>query len=155
MVINISPTTKYVIQAITTHYDQLLSTMVLVGIIIFAFSMIAGQNYNDLFHSEWVGTLRVCDTLKSCFFTILNLGLRNGGGIAESMILTDINSNKYNFFMRLIFDIGFFAMVNIISLNIIFGIIIDTFAELRSKQRERRKFKEFFSFLYLNFSGSF
>lgn len=53
------------------------------------------------------------------------------------MLLTDINDPKYNFYLRVVFDIGFFMLVNIISLNIIFGIIIDTFAELRSKQRER------------------
>lgn len=139
MIVNISATTKYVIQAITTHYDQLLSTIMLVCIMIFSFSMFAGQFYGDLFHPDWVGTIRVCNTLKSCFFTILNLGLRNGGGIAESMLLTDINSPKHNFYFRVLFDIGFFIMVNIISLNIIFGIIIDTFAELRSKQRERGK----------------
>lgn len=109
----------------------------LVCIIIFSFSLFAGQFYADLFHPEWVGDIKVCSSLKSCFFTILNLGLRNGGGIAEAMLLTDINDPKYNFYLRVVFDIGFFMLVNIISLNIIFGIIIDTFAELRSKQRER------------------
>ena len=49
------------------------------------------------------------------------------------MDITDINDSKHNFYMRLMFDLFFFMLVNIISLNIIFGIIIDTFAELRSK----------------------
>ena len=51
MIINISHTIKYVIQAITTHYDQLVSTIMLVCIIIFSFSMLAGQFYFDLFDS--------------------------------------------------------------------------------------------------------
>lgn len=133
MIINISDTIKYVIQAITTHYDQLMSTIILVCIIIYSFSMFAGESYSGLFNVESKQSLEVCYSLKSCFFTILNQGLRNGGGIAEVMFVTDINDPTYDFYKRIIFDLLFFMMINIISLNIIFGIIVDTFAELRTK----------------------
>jgi hypothetical protein len=127
----------YVIQAITKHFDQLLATITLVAIFIFMFSNFLAKFYGPLFNPDIVSGLKVCSSMKSCFFTSLNLGLRNGGGIAESMLITDIESAKYNFYGKLLFDLGFFMFVNIICLNVIFGIIIDTFSELRAKQRER------------------
>jgi hypothetical protein len=38
------------------------------------------------------------------------------------------------YFFKIIFDLTFFLIVIVILLNIIFGIIIDTFAELRDKK---------------------
>jgi len=65
----------------------------------------------------------------------INLGLRNGGGIGDSMQLMELSDPK--FFWKLIFDLSYFMLINIVSLNIIFGIIIDTFAELRDSQNTR------------------
>ena len=48
-------------------------------------------------------------------------------------------SNKSTYFLRFFYDVFSFAIVNLIFLNIIFGIIIDTFAELRD---EKRMFEE-------------
>lgn len=39
------------------------------------------------------------------------------------------------FFVRYFFDLTIFVIVNIILMNVIFGIIIDTFAELRDKKK--------------------
>jgi hypothetical protein len=38
-----------------------------------------------------------------------------------------------------VIEVSFFLLINIISLNIIFGIIIDTFADLRDQESERNK----------------
>jgi hypothetical protein len=65
------------------------------------------------------------------------LGLRNGGGIGDSMGLMELSDPKFGY--KLIFDISYFMLINIVSLNIIFGIIIDTFAELRDAQNTRGK----------------
>lgn len=137
LIININETTKYVVKAITKHIDQLSATITLVGIIIFIFSNFLGRFYGLLFRADAVMNMPVCYTMKSCYFTTLNLGLRQGGGIAEAMEVTDIESSRYNFYGKLFFDLGFFLFVNIISLNVIFGIIIDTFSELRTRHRER------------------
>lgn len=77
----------------------------------------------------------MCDSVYSCLFFSINLGLRNGGGIADSMALLEMNDPKFGY--KLIFDISYFMLINIVSLNIIFGIIIDTFAELRDSQNTR------------------
>ena len=39
------------------------------------------------------------------------------------------------FSKRVIYDLSFYIIINVIWLNIIFGIIIDTFAELRDEKK--------------------
>jgi len=51
------------------------------------------------------------------------------------MDIMNIDDPKFNY--KIIFDVSFYMLINIISLNIIFGIIIDTFAELRDGQNTR------------------
>lgn len=62
--------------------------------------------------------------------TTWNIGIRMGGGIGEA--LSKINFfNESIYYERLVYDISFFIIVIIIILNIVLGIIIDTFAQLR------------------------
>ena len=72
---------------------------------------------------------RSCDTLWMCIITTLNQGLRNGGGIGD--VLRAPSSSEPFYTLRLIYDMLFFFVVIIIVLNLIFGVIIDTFADLR------------------------
>lgn len=61
----------------------------------------------------------------------LNLGLRAGGGIADMMYSPSEKDSSNEYMERFFFDLSFKIIVIIIMLNILFGIIIDTFGELR------------------------
>jgi hypothetical protein len=78
---------------------------------------------------------RACDTLIMCIITTLNNGLRNGGGIGD--VLRKPSSSEPFFLFRLIYDLLFFFIVIIITLNLIFGVIIDTFGDLRQEKQEK------------------
>ncbi|XP_059217351.1 inositol 1,4,5-trisphosphate receptor isoform X2 [Stomoxys calcitrans] len=78
---------------------------------------------------------RSCDSLVMCIVTTLNQGLRNGGGIGD--ILRPPSSKEGLFAARVIYDLLFFFIVIIIVLNLIFGVIIDTFADLRSEKQQK------------------
>ncbi|RXN34507.1 inositol 1,4,5-trisphosphate receptor type 3 [Labeo rohita] len=80
-------------------------------------------------------TERACDTLLMCIVTVLNHGLRNGGGVGD--VLRKPSKNEPLFPARVVYDLLFYFIVIIIVLNLIFGVIIDTFADLRL---ERDKF---------------
>ena len=41
------------------------------------------------------------------------------------------------YFSRVIYDLLFYFLVNIITLNLIFGVIIDTFGNLREEKQEK------------------
>nr|CAD7195942.1 unnamed protein product [Timema douglasi] len=78
---------------------------------------------------------RACDSLVMCIVTTLNQGLRNGGGIGD--ILRAPSSNESLYVARVVYDLLFFFIVIIIVLNLIFGVIIDTFADLRSEKQQK------------------
>ncbi|XP_028308141.1 inositol 1,4,5-trisphosphate-gated calcium channel ITPR3 [Gouania willdenowi] len=79
---------------------------------------------------------RACDTLLMCIVTVLNHGLRNGGGVGD--VLRKPSKNETLFPARVVYDLLFYFIVIIIVLNLIFGVIIDTFADLRSEKQKRR-----------------
>jgi len=78
-----------------------------------------------------------CDTLLHCWTSVVNYGIRSGGGIGDVMAAAMMNGSKY--WARWVLDITFFVLVIIILLNIIFGIIIDTFGDLRDTRNEELK----------------
>jgi hypothetical protein len=76
-----------------------------------------------------------CDTLRHCIITTLNHGLRNGGGIGD--VLRTPSKIEHLYIFRVVYDMLFFFIVNIITLNLIFGVIIDTFGDLRQEKQEK------------------
>ncbi|XP_078339555.1 inositol 1,4,5-trisphosphate receptor-like [Crassostrea virginica] len=70
-----------------------------------------------------------------CIITSLNHGLRNGGGIGD--LLRKPHSKENLFVARVVYDLLFFFIIIIIVLNLIFGVIIDTFADLRSEKQQK------------------
>ena len=78
-----------------------------------------------------------CDSLLRCYATTLHRGLLMGGGMGEFLTNEQGYAPSYvvapwKFYLRIVFDLSFFVVVIVLLLNIIFGIIIDTFSELRS-----------------------
>uniref|UniRef100_A0A7E4V258 Inositol 1,4,5-trisphosphate receptor n=1 Tax=Panagrellus redivivus TaxID=6233 RepID=A0A7E4V258_PANRE len=76
-----------------------------------------------------------CDTLRMCIITTLNWGLRNGGGIGD--VLRNAHPHEPLFLWRIVYDLSFFVVLIIIVLNLIFGVIIDTFGDLRTEKNEK------------------
>lgn len=64
----------------------------------------------------------------------MNNGLRSAGGIGEAIGQEYWGSTHY--WERWIYDFVFYVLVLVIILNIIFGIIIDTFGDLRDKRND-------------------
>ena len=81
------------------------------------------------------GKERACDTLLLCLITTMNQGLRNGGGIGD--VLRPPSMHEPFFLPRVLYDMLFFFILIIIVLNLIFGVIIDTFADLRAEKQQK------------------
>ena len=78
----------------------------------------------------------VCSTLLECTFTYFNHGLRSGGGIGD--ILPEVPYGKGMYWFRFLNDFIFFASVILIVLNMLLGVIVSFFFEIR----EEEDFKE-------------
>lgn len=82
-----------------------------------------------------------CSTLILCLATFIHGGFLSGGGIADH-IKGDLGhelllSDTATLTSRIAYDVAFFVIVIILLLNIIFGIIIDTFGQLREEAAEK------------------
>lgn len=71
-----------------------------------------------------------CSTLFKCLKVTLGYGLRSPGGVGD--LMTHTLGERY------ILDLMFYLVVLIVLLNVVFGIIIDTFGSLRQAKLERQ-----------------
>ncbi|GMR49532.1 hypothetical protein PMAYCL1PPCAC_19727 [Pristionchus mayeri] len=95
-----------------------------------------------------------CNSLRMCIVTTLNWGLRNGGGIGDVLRNVDpdtaviiflitlkptaiFNSQEPLFHFRVLYDLAFYVVLIVIVLNLVFGVIIDTFGDLRKEKNEK------------------
>uniref|UniRef100_A0AAQ4QRC1 Inositol 1,4,5-trisphosphate receptor n=1 Tax=Gasterosteus aculeatus aculeatus TaxID=481459 RepID=A0AAQ4QRC1_GASAC len=139
-----------VIKSVTRNGRSIILTAVLAIFLVYFFSIIGFLFLKDDFRMQvdrlpgpgqhfltYDGTERVCDTLLMCIITVLNQGLRNGGGVGD--ILRRPSKAEPLFAARVVYDLLFFFIVIIIVLNLIFGVIIDTFADLRSEKQRKEE----------------
>ena len=106
-------------------------------IVIYIYSLFAYYYLLDSFWNSSFGEAgeNQCTSVFHCFLTILSLGPRSSGSIGDMLVRESYKSeNKVKWYVRWIFDVSIFVIVNVTLMNIIFGIIIDTFAALRDKK---------------------
>jgi hypothetical protein len=133
---NISKPVNYIMRSVINHNEKILVTLGLTILVIFSYSFILLTNFEGEIDSAEYGTT-MCDNFVGCFINSLNLGLRLDGGIGDSLSLL-VNTNKGNiFWARFFFDLTFFIIVRLILLNVIAGIIIDTFSDLRDELNKK------------------
>jgi hypothetical protein len=115
-----------VLKSITVNARQLLLTGCLALVIVFLFSVFAFVDFQRYYVAE---SGLYCYDLLNCFTSTIDIGIRAGGIGGEDQII----SQDYR--SRMLFDLLFYLLIIIILLNIIFGIIIDTFALLRDQKK--------------------
>jgi hypothetical protein len=145
-----SKTLRNVIRAVTLPAYALLQSCLLGLICIFIFAIFGFYFFPDSFYNE-NQSVDECSNLLFCYATFLHNGLLNGGGIADH-ITGDLGhepifSDKAQFTSRVVYDIVFFVFISVLLLNIIFGIIIDTFGNLREIQVEELRLRTSFCFI--------
>lgn len=130
---------KNILRSITLNSKQLLLTTLLAIIVIYIFTIISFLSFPEVY-SGVIGeasAVTYCGNLFECFISNLFTGIRMGGGIGDAIV--QLKDNDGNYWYVMIFNIMYFALVINILLNIIFGIIIDTFGELRDQNQAQLK----------------
>lgn len=135
---NLIKPVNYVLQSIIKHYGKLLITITLTILVIFCYSFILLTFYSDSIKTDDF-TENVCKDFLRCFFNSVNLGLRLGGGVSDAFNLAANISSGGVFYGRFFYDLTFFILIKLIFLNLIAGIIIDTFSDMRDELTERTK----------------
>lgn len=124
------------VKSITKNGRSIIFTSILALILIYLFSIVGYIFFNEDFRLTMPeSSERACDSLFMCIVTTLNYGLRSGGGIGDFLRVPLLSESSY--FTRVIYDLLFFFVIIIIVLNLIFGVIIDTFADLRAEKQQK------------------
>ena len=127
-----SPPLMNVLQAIWYPRETLLLTICLMFTVIYALTVISFWAYADDY------TENDCYSLLSCFVVSFDNTFKNDGGLGgylssayrQKESTMSINTD------RVLFDNISFLLVGVLLIEIISGIIIDTFAELRQKNND-------------------
>lgn len=137
------PSLQSVVMSVVLPWRSLVLTLVLIIIIVYLFSIWAYvQFYKDFYLA--------CDSLLMCFRTTFDQGFKNSGGIGMWLDYMPWYSGEVTpkelIIPRFFYDDLFMIIIVIIMLNIVLGLIIDTFAVLREndevsiKDREKKCF---------------
>lgn len=125
------------VKSVTRNGRSIVYTSILAFILVYLFSIVGYSLFSDDFViKEKKSSIRACDTLLMCIVTSLNYGLRNGGGIGDVLRKPSLLEPSY-YSARVIYDLLFFFVIIIIVMNLIFCVIVDTFADLRLEKQSK------------------
>ena len=136
--VKLQKTIKLVVIAIISQLPKFFCLFGFLLIYIYFYANISYSFMRDEFVIEVEGGTEenVCSSLLECTFTYFNHGLRSGGGIGD--ILPEVPYGKGMYWFRFFNDFIFFASVILIVLNMLLGVIVSFFSEIR----EEDNFKE-------------
>ena len=136
--ISLSPSLKNVVAAVTQNKRTLAVTLFLGALFIYAFSLVGFALFPDDFDTDDDESSREnCNSLFHCFVYLAVVGLRQGGGVGD--VMKNVPWGSTHFVGRRLFDFAYFSIMIVVFLNILFGIIIDTFAELRDAKHDKEQ----------------
>ena len=136
----INKTLKNIMISIKLNYRQFTLTLCLAFIIMYIFSNVYFFFLNSDFYSELnYYSDNYCKTLIFSFLNAIDSGLRARGGIGDTANRISFLKNKKHYIIRLILDDIFFLLIVIIMIDMVFGIIIKSFDELRHRSQKYQK----------------
>jgi hypothetical protein len=130
--INLNKYLRNVLAVLRKRFQQIIQTMILLLILIYMYSLIGFYFFNAEYHDPELQENR-CQDLIQCYLTHISYGIRSGGGIGDQLPRHYFGRGNKSELHRMVFDLLWFFFVNLLMLNIILGVIVDTFKELRQE----------------------
>ncbi|KAE9032600.1 hypothetical protein PR003_g9622 [Phytophthora rubi] len=134
-----------VLRSISRPAKALGVTTLLYLIVVYVFAVVGffffREDYtpdaNDLTQDQLDGRAPyTCQRLFQCFLVTLDQGIASGGGLGSYLRQLPLGSSAHSY-GRLVFDVLYNILLVVLLLNLVFGVIIDTFASLRSDDQEK------------------
>ena len=139
-IISLSQTLGTVIKAFTMKINALSITLCFGLIQLFVYSSITYFSFlRDSLTFIDDDNLEMCYNFIHCFVMTVNFGMRSGGGFGEALLYPGYNDDTRTYLVRTLFDLVFFVTIIIILLEIVFGLIVDSFGELREIKNTKSK----------------
>lgn len=124
---NIFETMTSVLYAIRERYQQFGSTAFLLIILLLIYGSLTNDKFNYIEETQTT----ICSNYLECFLYLFNNGIRAGGVPFEPKV-----DEQRGFWSEFFYSWIFYFLIILIILNIINGIIVDTFQYLREENAE-------------------
>ena len=121
-----SPSLMSMLMGFYSRLRGIIVTLLLICLICYCYSIIGFVFFHDHFYSD---SKPSCTNLLECTVMVLNYGLRSPGGIGD--VLTTVAWGNSLFWWRFLYDLSFYVIILVMLLNVILGIVVDTFVEIR------------------------
>ena len=144
--VNKSKDLQQVFRAVTLNGRSILVTALFGAVIIWIYAIVGYAFAQDLFLADDYPNddIDMCTTLFNCWISALSNGLREGD-IGHIMEPRPADDSRHWFLV--VYQFSYYLIVITVLLNVIFGIIIDTFGELRTRQAAKRRHMESVCFI--------
>ena len=132
-------TIKEIFTAFAMTIDQLIGMVAFLAIIILIYSSYSFEFMKADYIIDMDGGIQesICGDLFHCALFHFDSGVRSGGGIGDLLPSRSIH-DTFGYSLRYIGDLAFFIIVILLILNMINGIIITTFSQLREENEKRK-----------------
>jgi hypothetical protein len=127
---------RNVIKAIVIPARPLMLTFIVGMEIMYIYALVAFYRFRD----DYDGS---CQELKDCIVTTVYQGFRQDIGSA----IAPVAPGDKLWYPRVAFDLSYFLIITTVLMNVIFGIILDTFGALRDETQERGEYMRQHTFI--------
>jgi uncharacterized protein YneF (UPF0154 family) len=136
-ILDLNQTLKGIAISIKLRGPELGASFLLLIFIVYFYSNLGFFYLNDNFAADIENDIpdNYCMCLSFCFMTNFDAGIRARGGAADQMIRISFERNTFLYVMRFFYDITYFLICIIIMIDLVFGIILGTFSEMREEER--------------------
>jgi hypothetical protein len=118
---------QFAVSAVVINAKALFLTALLTLMFVYMFTGLGFHYLRYVFQDKH--NFPICTTLLECFSYTAGQGLLQGGGVGDVVYYVDAEDPR--FLVTSLWNLGFWIIIIIVCLNIVFGMIIDTFASLR------------------------
>ena len=137
-ILDLNQTLKGIAISIKLRGPELGASFLLLIFIVYFYSNIGFFYLNDNFEADIENNIHdnYCLCLSFCFMTNFDAGIRARGGAADQMVRISFERNRRLYYLRIIYDVSYFLICIIIMIDLVFGIILGTFSDMREKERK-------------------
>eukprot|EP01133_Synstelium_polycarpum_P012800 gene12800-15021_t len=141
---------RVVLRAISLNKGTLLLMGVFILQTTYLLSIFSFVFFTDRYVTEENGDLH-CSTLLQCLITNVFYGVPTSGQIVQFVSLQNFTANSNTdtgkAVLWTLFCLVFYVVISIILLNVILGVIVDTFGQLRDQRSDTEDYKTNFCFI--------
>ena len=136
-VINFVDTIQEIVTAFKLRFGQLFFMICFLAILIFFYANLGFYFYVNEFDTTINSqTENFCQSLLECTITYFNHGVRAGGGIGD-IIGDKAFDDMGAYYTRWVTDLIFYITVILLLLNMINGVIVSTFSQIRENSQNK------------------